>query len=45
MLHREVPWPGIETVPSAVKAWNLNWGTTREVPKRYNSEQPKGRDD
>ena len=27
-----VPWPGIEPVPSAVEAWNLNHWTTREVP-------------
>ena len=27
-----VPWPGIEPVPPAVKAWSLNHWTAREVP-------------
>ena len=27
-----VPWPGIEPMPSAVKAWILNHWTAREVP-------------
>ena len=27
-----IPQPGIESVPSAVEAWNLNHWTAREVP-------------
>ena len=30
-----VPWPGIETVPSAVGAWSPNQWTTREVPSSH----------
>ena len=27
-----VPWPGIDPMPPAVEAWNLNHWTAREVP-------------
>ena len=29
--HAELPWPGIEPVSPAVKAWSLNHWTAREV--------------
>ena len=33
MLHEiSVPWPGIEALPLAVKAWNPNHRTAREFP-------------
>ena len=30
-----VPQPGIEPMPPAVEAWNLNHWTAREVPKFF----------
>lgn len=33
--HAELSWPGIEPVPPAVEAWNLNHQTTREVLRPY----------
>ena len=28
----QVPWPGMEPVPSALQAWSLNPWTAKEVP-------------
>ena len=32
--HVELPLPGIEPMPPAVEAWNLNHWTTREIPRQ-----------
>ena len=40
--HAELPWPGIEPVPPAVKAWSLNHQTTREVLRPYCFESQDG---
>ena len=37
-----VPWPGVEPVPSAMKAQSPNHWTTREFPKQHKISEYSG---